>query len=252
MQRGNRENKEQLMVFGVHAVEELVKQNAGNIDKIYFTDKEKRGGLFELMKTVKKLKLNYANIPENKLSKMCDFRRHQGVVAFKTIRPYDSEEKLWDIINATEAPLLLLPSGLEDPGNFGAIIRSAAAFNVSAILLERKGTVALNGTVAKTSAGMVEQMTLIKSKNLLELIDSLKEKGFRFVGADGYSETKLEEANFDGPTVIITGGEHKGIPPYLRKICDQLVSIPMKEGVESLNVSVAAGVMLYEAMRQRQ
>lgn len=251
MQRERRDNKEQLMIFGVHAVEELVKQNAGNIDKIYFTDKEKRGGLFELLKTVKKLKLNYANIPENKLSKMCDFRRHQGVVAFKTIRPYDEESKLWSLIEENRDQLFLLPSGLEDPGNFGAIIRSAAAFNVSAIILERKGTVALNGTVAKTSAGMVEQMTLIKSKNLLELIDQLKEKGFRFIGADGYSETPLEKADFSGPTVVITGGEHRGIPPYLRKVCDQLVSIPMKEGVESLNVSVAAGVMLYEAMRQR-
>ena len=99
---------------------------------------------------------------EDKLEKMVGHKRHQGVVAFRTIRSYDPESKLWEIAENDEAPLFILPSSLEDPGNLGAIIRSAAAFGASAVLLERKGSVQLNGTVAKTSAGMIEQMTIVK------------------------------------------------------------------------------------------
>ncbi len=246
------QEQENLSVFGIHAVEELITNNRNSIDKIYFTDKEKKGPLFMLMKEVKKKKINYANIPEKKLDTMAGGRgRHQGVVAFRTIRPYDTEQLLWQILRKKENSLLLLPSSLEDPGNFGAIIRSATAFGADAILLERKGTVPLNGTVAKTSAGMVEKMALIKPTNLEVVLDELKEKGFTIIGADGEGEQSLISADFSGPTLIITGGEHSGIPPYLHKRCDHIVSIPMAEGVESLNVSVAAGVIMYEALRQR-
>ncbi len=243
--------QENTMVFGIHAVEELVRKNSKSIDKVYFTDKQKKGGLFELMKECKRQKLPYANIPDNKLDRMCR-KTHQGVVAFKTVRPYDDETALWQAIDKVENPIILLPASLEDTGNFGAIIRSAAAFNVAAIVVERKGTVALNGTVAKTSAGMIEQATLVKPDNMLDLISKLKERGFTFIGASGYGSKPLQEIDFSGPTVIVTGGEHKGIPPYLKKECDALAAIPMADDVESLNVSVAAGIMLYEAVRQRR
>lgn len=239
------------VVYGIHAVEELVQHNPLAIDKIYFTDKQKKGGLFELMKVVKKRKISYANIPEGKLNKMAGYAPHQGVVAFRTVRNYDDESVLYEKISEAEKPLILIPAGLEDPGNFGAIIRSAAAFNVSAILLERKGTVPLNATVAKTSAGMIEQMTLIKPRNLEETLIKLKDLGFIIFGADGSGPTPPRQLPLDKPCVIITGNEHAGIPAYLAKLCDEFASIPIMDTVESLNVSVAAGIMLYEAMVQR-
>ncbi len=245
------EKNEHYVIFGIHAVEELIKNNPQSIDKVYFTDKEKRGPLFELMKTCNSKKINYANIPEEKIDKMASQGNHQGVLAFKTVRAYNEEKDLWDLLEVLDNPLILIPAALEDPGNLGAIIRSACAFGVDAILLERKGTVPLNGTVAKTSAGMIEQMTLIKPARLEATVEQLKLSGFTIIGIDGYGEGKLEEANLTGPTVLITGGESHGIPPYLKKQCHTLCAIPMKKGVESLNVSVAAGIALYETMKQR-
>ena len=239
------------LVYGIHAVEELVAHSPLAIDKIYFTDKQKKGGLFELMKTVKKNKISYANIPDAKLNSMCGYAPHQGVVAFRTVRNYDEIEKLWENISVDDNPLILIPAGLADPGNLGAIIRSSVAFNVTAILLERKGTVPLNGTVAKTSAGMIEQMTLIKPRALENVVKDLKLQGFVVYGADGSGKKRPGDLDWKKPTVLIMGSEHDGIPPYLAKLCDNFASIPMTAGVDSLNVSVATGILLYEALAQR-
>jgi len=238
-------------IYGIYAVEELVQKNRQSIDKIYFNDKDKKGKLFELLKTVKKEKIPYACIPENKLDKMSNKFPHQGVVAFRTVRPYDDEKKLWEIIETNENPLFILPAGIEDPGNLGAIIRSASAFGVSAILFERKGVVPLNGTVAKTSVGTIENAVLIKPDNLENVVQRMKLGGIQIIGADGRGEFAPEQANFTKPTLIITGGEHDGIPPYLTKLCDNIVAIPMAKEVESLNVSVAMGILLYETTRQK-
>ncbi len=251
MPRDNKGPENNQAIFGIHAVEELISKNRNSIDKIYFTEKFKEGALFELMRNAKKLKLNYANIPEEKLETMCGNSRHQGVVAFRTIRSYDPESDLWKIAEEDEAPLFIIASSLEDPGNLGAIIRSSAAFGASAVILERKGSVQLNGTVAKTSAGMIEAMTIVKPNRLEALVSELKLGGFTVIGADGTGDTTVYKTNLKGPTVLIMGGEHKGIPPYLKKQCDNIVSIPMMPGVESLNVSVAAGIIMYEALKQR-
>lgn len=238
-------------IYGIYAVEELVQKNRQSIDKIYFNDKDKKGKLFELLKTVKREKIPYACIPENKLDKMSNKFPHQGVVAFRTVRPYDDEKKLWEIIETNENPLFILPAGIEDPGNLGAIIRSASAFGVSAILFERKGVVPLNGTVAKTSVGTIENAVLIKPDNLENVVQRMKLSGIQVIGADGRGEIAPEKVDFTKPTLIITGGEHDGIPPYLTKLCDNIVAIPMAKEVESLNVSVAMGILLYETTRQK-
>ena len=238
-------------IYGIYAVEELVNKNRQSIDKIYFNDKNKTGKLFELLKIVKKEKISYACIPEHKLDKMSNRLPHQGVVAFRTVRPYDDEKKLWEIMETCENPLFILPAGIEDPGNLGAIIRSSSAFGVSAILFERKGVVPLNGTVAKTSVGTIEDAILIKPDNLEAVVKKMKEYSIQVIGADGRGEISPEKVNFTKPTLIITGGEHDGIPAYLAKQCDKIVSIPIKKDVESLNVSVAMGILLYEAAKGR-
>jgi 23S rRNA (guanosine2251-2'-O)-methyltransferase len=238
-------------IYGIHAVEELVNKNRQSIDKIYFNDRNKTGKLFELLKIVKKEKISYACIPEQKLNKMSNNLPHQGVVAFRTVRPYDDEKKLWEILENTENPLFILPAGIEDPGNLGAIIRSSRAFGVSAILFERKGVVPLNATVAKTSVGTIENAVLIKPDNLEAVVKKMKEYGVFTIGADSRGEN-LTKTDFRKPLLIITGGEHDGIPAYLAKLCDKTVAIPMSKEVESLNVSVAMGILLYETAKQRE
>ncbi|ERP39289.1 23S rRNA (guanosine(2251)-2'-O)-methyltransferase RlmB [Chitinivibrio alkaliphilus] len=250
MQKKKEINQPERQVFGIHAVTELVHGSPQTIDKIYFTDKNKQGALFSLMKRVKKEKLPYANIPATKLDKMVPRGSHQGVVAYKTVRSYDPESTIEDILEKEETPLFLVPASLEDPGNFGAIIRTATAFGVSAILLERKGTVGLNGTAAKTSAGTIDHMRIIKPAHLLKTLELLQQAGVQIVGAESGGETRIDQINLSKPTVLITGGEHRGIPPYLQKICNSRLSIPMDPKVESLNVSVAASLLLYERSRQ--
>jgi len=239
-------------VYGIHAVEELVNKNRQSIDKIYFSDKNKTGKLFELLKSVKKEKISYACIPENTLDKMANKLPHQGVVAFRTVRPYDDEKVLWKIVDKVKNPLFVLPSSIEDPGNLGAIIRSACAFGVDAVLFERKGAVPLNATVAKTSVGAIESAVLVRPDNLESVITKMKEKGVHIVGADAHGDKVPHLADFTKPTLFITGGEHDGIPAYLRKLCDETVAITISKKVESLNVSVAAGILLYEASKQRK
>ncbi|MGM0444232.1 MAG: 23S rRNA (guanosine(2251)-2'-O)-methyltransferase RlmB [Fibrobacterota bacterium] len=239
-------------IYGVHPVKELLRSNAESIDKIYFSDREKRGALFELMKEVKRKKINYANIPAAKLDRMVlRGTNHQGVVAFKTVRPFDDESIIDEILSQEKAPLFLIPAAIEDTGNFGALIRSAAAFGVSALLMERKGSVSLNGTVAKTSAGMIDHMRITKPRNLQARVEQLKDAGVRIIGADGRGDALLSQTDMTGPLCIITGGEHRGIPPYLEKLCTEICAIPMQSSVESLNVSVAAALFLYETQRAR-
>ena len=238
-------------VYGIYAVEELMKKNRQSIDKIYFNDKNKTGKLFELLKLVKKEKISYACIPEQKLDRMSSNFPHQGVVAFRTVRPYDGEEKLWEIMEKVGSPIIILPAGIEDPGNLGAVIRSAAAFGVAAVLFERKGVVPLNGTVAKTSVGTIEDAVLVKPDNLEGVVKKMKEQGITVIATDAKGKTLPSETDLTKPTLIITGGEHDGVPAYLAKLCDSVVAIPIRNEVESLNVSVSMGILLYEARRQR-
>ncbi|MGM0462061.1 MAG: 23S rRNA (guanosine(2251)-2'-O)-methyltransferase RlmB [Fibrobacterota bacterium] len=248
MRHEQEENPRQ--IYGIHAVRELIEQNPGSVDKIYFTDKEKKGALFELMKAAKKQKLPYANIPAAKLDKMVFRGNHQGVVAYKTVRSYDPESVLEEILETEDSPLFILPASLEDPGNFGAVVRSAAAFGAHAVMVERKGSVAMNPRAAKASAGTMEHMKIVKPPNLLKTVTLLKGAGVKVFGADGKLGTDISGSNLTGPVLLITGGEHRGIPAYLQKLCDAFIAIPINSRVESLNVSAAAAILLYERSRQ--
>ncbi len=240
------------IVYGIHAVEELLKNRLTSVDHIYFSSEKKNPELFNLIKLCRKERLSYNLVPEARVDQLCKTSKHQGVVAFCSVKTYSSTEELKSKVFAKKNGLILLPASVEDPGNLGAMIRSSVAFNVDAMILERKNTSPLNASVAKSSAGMVEYLTIARPKNIEALLEEFRMNNFSIIGADITKGIPPEKNDFTGPTVLILGGEHRGIPPYLLKACTSFVSIPISGEVQSLNVSASAAILLYECMRQRR
>jgi 23S rRNA (guanosine2251-2'-O)-methyltransferase len=243
----------QNIVFGIHAVEELLKKRASEVDRVYFESGKTSAPLFNLLKQCRKDRLTCQHLPTIKIDALAGTSKHQGVAALCSAKAYSSVEELDELIFKTSTPpLLLVPASIEDPRNLGSLIRTCAAFGVTAILLERKNTAPLGATVAKASAGMMEHISIVKPKNLEGLISGFKTKGYAVVGAHQNGTLLPEEADMTGPSIIITGGEHRDIPPYLFRLCTHYVKIPMAPVAGSLNVSVAGAIILYECLRQRR
>lgn len=241
------------IVYGLHAVGELIQQRSTEIDRVYFDAEQTKGKLFNLLKLARKKRIPYQCIPNAKLNQIAQTIKHQGIVASCPVKPYDTIETLEQHLKENlDSALIIVPASLEDPRNLGALIRTSVAFGVTALLLERKQTAPLSKAVAKTSVGMLEYMTIIKPKNLAKEITVLKEQGFQVIGALGGDNKKPQNISFTQPTILIVGGEHRGIPPYLRKLCDDFIAIPTNTLVPSLNVSVATSIILYECARQRK
>jgi 23S rRNA (guanosine2251-2'-O)-methyltransferase len=240
------------VVYGIHAVEELLKTRTNEIDRVYFESGKTSSALFGLLKLCRKERLACQMAPVDRLDAIARTSKHQGVAAICSVKAYLQAEALDGLIeNSPTPPLLLVPASIEDPRNLGSLIRSCVAFGVTAILLERKNTASLGATVAKAAAGMMEHISIVKPKNLEGLIGGLKTKGFSVVGAHQNGTLRPDQADLRGPTILVLGGEHRDIPPYLRRLCTHVVRIPMSAAAASLNVSVAGAVMLYECMRQR-
>jgi 23S rRNA (guanosine2251-2'-O)-methyltransferase len=240
-------------IYGIHAVEELLKQRIQDVERVYFTADITSSPLFNLLKLCRKERLAYQTVPANKLDMIAGTTKHQGVVAVCSAKSYTPIEELLDTLAAKQtAPLLYIPASIEDPRNLGSLIRTCVAFGVDAMLLERKNTTLLGSTVAKTSAGMLEHLPIVKPKNLEGLLNDLIGQGYSVVGAQEGGAATPEETDFTKPTIIISGGEHRDIPPYLGKLCTTIVGIPIQQTAQSLNVSVAGAILLYECDRQRR
>ena len=240
------------IIYGIHAVEELIARRMNEIERIFFDTERTKGNIFNLLKNCKKNKLPYQCVPGKRLDQIAGTKKHQGVVAICTAKPFeDINSVLQDLEDTTSPPILLVPASLEDPRNLGALIRTSVAFGVNALLLERKNTTPLNAAVAKSSAGMLEHMSVVRPPNLEKVIKELATNGFSVVGAVAGAEKKPHQIDLSGPVIIITGGEHRGIPPYLKKLCTDFTGIPTIKRVKSLNVSVAASILLYECAKQR-
>jgi 23S rRNA (guanosine2251-2'-O)-methyltransferase len=240
-------------VYGIHPVEELLSARRRDVERVYFEQDRRSQPLFELLKICRRERMAYSFVPEAKLDALAGTRKHQGVAAFCCARPYDGAEAIDGIILAKAAPLFLVAASIEDPGNLGAIIRSCVCLGADALLLERKNTVPLNASTAKSSAGMLERLKIVKPRNLEGLIKGLADdKNFSVIGAEAQGGFNPSGVDFKKPTVLITGGEHRGIPPYLQRLCAATVTIPMAPEGQSLNASVAVAVLLYEVARQRR
>jgi len=183
---------------------------------------------------------------------MSNNNRHQGVIAYVT--PYRYQE-IADILKIAEdreeKPFILILDEIEDPHNLGSIVRTAELSGVHGVVIPKRRSVGVNSTVYKTSVGAVNHMAIAKVTNIARVIDELKEEGIFVYGADMQGETLCYDTNFSGGVALVIGNEGKGLSRLVKEKCDGIVSIPMVGKVNSLNASVAAGILMYEVMKTR-
>jgi len=186
------------------------------------------------------------------LSRLCGTEHHQGVALRVEAFAYAGIEDVLGQWRASgESGLIVVLDGVQDPHNLGALIRSAACAGAHGVVIPRDRAVGVTAVVEKTSAGAVETVPVAQVANIAQTLEELKREGFWIYGAEGNASSSLYDHDFRGNVVVVIGGEGEGIRPLVRKKCDFLISMPIKGGVNSLNASVAGGVMLFEVVRQR-
>src|SRR5690606_2053714 len=242
--------EKQNQIFGIRAVIEAV-QSGKEIDKV-FVQKESGSPLMkELFTVLKKNNINYSYVPLEKLNRLTT-NNHQGVVA--TIAPiafYEIETLVEMAFSKTDKPLFLILDGISDARNFGAIIRTAECSGVSGIIISKQGAAPVNGDTVKTSAGAVFNVPIAKVDHVKDAVFYLQSSDVVTIGATEKTDSTLYDIDFNRSVAIIMGSEDKGINPSVLNIIDQNAQLPMFGSISSLNVSVACGAFLYEAVRQR-
>ena len=237
-------------IFGIHAVLEAV--NAGrDIDKVFI----RRGAGSDLIRQLtielRRLDIPVQMVPVEKLDRITG-KNHQGVVAYLSeVTYHDITGLLPAIYESGEDPLILLLDGVSDVRNFGAIARSAECAGVHAIVIPSSGSAAINSDAIKTSAGALHRIPVCRHRELKPVVKFLRESGLTVFAATEKAGMPYYMADMSGPAGIIMGSEGRGVSASLLKIADQRVSIPMKGSIASLNVSVAAGILIFEVIRQR-
>ena len=240
------------VAYGIHAVRVLLTRCPQRVRRVLLTAGRDAGRLAEIRALAQRAGVTVAGADDALLAKLAEGERHQGVVAEIVPRAGDPETQLEEALEAAgAAPLLLVLDGVQDPHNLGACLRSADAAGVAAVIVPRDRAAGLTPVVRKVAAGAAETVPLVPVVNLARTLRELKERGVWLVGTDDAAEKTLFEADLKGPLALVMGSEGEGMRRLTRECCDHLVSIPMAGAVESLNVSVATGVALFEAVRQR-
>lgn len=238
------------IIVGRNPIIEALKKQTG-IDKILLFKNASGDVINEIRKLAKEQIIPIQYVPNEKLNSLTNIN-HQGVVAYRSsVRYFDLQSVIDWINNEGETALFLMLDGVTDVRNIGAIARSAVCCGAQAIIIPDKGVAALNEDAVKSSAGALEQIHVCRVNSLLKAVDDLHLNGIKIFTSEMHAKQKLYELNLTEPCCIIMGNEEKGVQPYLSKAADEHFSIPMKSNFDSLNVSVAAGIILYEAMKQR-
>ncbi|MHA7943116.1 23S rRNA (guanosine(2251)-2'-O)-methyltransferase RlmB [Formosa sp. 3Alg 14/1] len=243
--------EKETQIFGIRAVIEAI-QAGENIDKV-FVQKGLKGELSqELESVLRKQRINFSYVPIEKLNKLSS-KNHQGVVAqIAPITFWDIEELVTKVTESGKTPLFLLLDQLSDVRNFGAIIRTAECTGVDGIIIQKKGGAPVNGDTIKTSAGAVFKMPICKVDHIKDAMFYMQASGIKVIAATEKTDDVLYDVSFTEPCAIIMGSEGKGINPSVLKLVDAKAKLPILGEIESLNVSVACGAFLYEAVRQRR
>jgi len=237
-------------IFGIRAILEAIR-NKQEIDKV-FIQKDAQGTLMrDLMGALKKENINFSYVPVEKLNRLTKLN-HQGAIAsISPVKFYDMERLVTEISESGKTPLFLILDQLSDARNFGAIIRTAECTGVNGIIVQKAGSAPVNGDTVKTSAGAVFNIPICKVEHIKDAIFYLQGSGIKTVAATEKTESSIYDINFNEPVAIIMGSEERGINPSVLKIVDEKAKLPMFGTIGSLNVSVACGAFLYEAVRQR-
>ncbi len=238
-------------IIGRNPVLEAIKSGR-EIDKIIVKKGEKEGSLLPLIRKAKEAGITVTEADRQKLDQMAEGGNHQGVIAYVAMHSY-CEVK--DILSAArekgKPPFIIILDKITDPHNFGSILRTANCAGADGVIIPKRGSVGLNEVVAKTSAGAVEYVPVSKVTNIARTIDELKEEGLWVAGAEAGGQL-MYKTDLTGAIALVIGSEGEGISRLVKEKCDFLVEIPMFGDVNSLNASVAAAVLMYEIVRQRE
>ncbi len=246
---GNKTVREDL-IFGRNPVMEAVRSGR-TIDKVYVATGNISGSTKAIIAKCREKKIVIKEVPSTKLDFMCGGGNHQGVAATVTEIGYSTVDEILKTAEENgEAPFIIIGDGIEDPHNLGAIIRTAECCGAHGVIIPERRSASLTATVAKTASGALEYVKVARVVNLVSTIEMLKEKGIWIYAADMDGEVWCE-ANLSGSFGLVIGSEGQGVGRLVKEKCDGVLSLPMMGKINSLNASVAAGVLMYEVTRQR-
>jgi len=245
----NKDN--QNYIYGIRPIIQAI-ESGKTIDKL-FIQKGLHNELFaNLWKLVRFRRINYKHVPLEKINRLTK-KNHQGVFAFiSPIEFHNIEDVIPMLYEDGKTPLILVLDRITDVRNFGAITRTAECAGVNAILIPEQNSAAINADAMKTSAGAMHKATICRTWNLKLALQFMKDSGIQIIACTEKSKTNIYQVNYTSPTAIIIGSEEDGVSPEFLKTCNSSAKIPMFGEISSLNVSVAAGIILYEATRQRK
>lgn len=238
------------VISGRNPVSEAVRSGRP-IDKILIARGEKSGAVVGILAKAREKQIPIKEVDRTKLDFLSGNSTHQGIIALAAVKDYSTVEEIFEYAESrNEPPFIVVLDEVEDPHNLGAIIRTAECAGVHGVIVPKRRSASLSYTVGKASAGAVEYMRVARVTNIAKLVDELKERGVWVYGAD-MNGTDYEKCDFSGACAIVIGNEGKGISRLVREKCDVIVSLPMKGKINSLNASVAAGILMYTAMKNR-
>jgi 23S rRNA (guanosine2251-2'-O)-methyltransferase len=240
------------IMLGPNAILESLRAGRRTPKRIYLL--KGRGGekIREILHLAGKREIPISWVERDEISKLCRTDRHQGVVALTSGQRYfDLQETLEGVKGRSESPLFLVLDQIQDTGNLGSLLRTAESAGIDAVIIPEHKAAGLNEWAAKASAGALEYVKVVRVPNLAAAIKRLKDVGIWVIGADQEARKVYYEMNLEGPIALVVGGEGKGLRRLTKEYCDLLVGIPMRGHVSCLNVGVAAGIVIFEILRQR-
>ena len=240
-------------IFGFHSIESILKSNPELVLNVLIQNERKDKRINELINTLSSQKISYSFADKVFLDKISKGELHQGVIS-SVIPPsvLNEESFIQSITRFNQNSLILILDSIQDPRNLGACLRSANAAGVSHVIINKDGSAPINSLVHRTSAGAINSLEIFHVTNLSRIIQQIKKRDIWVVGLDGNTQSSIYNVNLTGPIAIVVGSEGKGIRPLIKKNYDQIISIPMAGNIESLNVSVATAIALFESKRQRE
>ncbi len=244
-------NSENIFIYGKKPIEEALTERAKQIDKIFVKNSISSNSYKNIYETASMNRIPLVTVPEAKLFNLVGRVNHQGFVALMSQIEYSNFFDWIETQDLSANPAVLLLDGIEDPHNLGAILRTAAAAGIAAVIVPTQNQTPVNATVFKTSAGTAGKIPIIRVHDTNQGFKDLKLAGFSILGLDASAELTIWETSFDSPSAFLIGNEGRGISQGLLKSCDGLIKFPMDHNVESLNASVSAALVSYEWKRKR-
>lgn len=238
------------IIYGLNPVMEALR-GTRQIYELFVAGSSPDKRMEKLLKLAAERKVPVRQREKGDLNRLCGTDHHQGVALRAEPFAYADLHDVLAGLKGGNAPLILVLDSVQDPHNLGALIRSAACAGANAVVIPKDRAAGVTPAAEKASAGAASTIPVVQVTNIAQTLQELKDAGFWIYGADGNAKATLYQQDFTGPVALVIGGEGEGVRPLVRKSCDEVVSIPLQGGVNSLNASVAGGIMLFEVVRQR-